>query len=320
MNTLIQTTKSVLILGLIGGSFAANASADTFVREVSREFDAQPGQKLTIDVGSSQIEVRAGDSSQVVVEVLMSVKSDNEAKAEEIFDDTMLEFSEDPSGILVKTGTLKKKTKSWFGIKRSKLPKTKVIATCPPEFDLNLNTGSGGITIDGITGKLILDTGSGSISGSNLGGNVSADTGSGSVEIHNLVGKLIADTGSGGISVDGLTGTFSGDTGSGSIKASGQISKFFADTGSGSIHIDTSVSLTEDSSADTGSGSIKVQLPANSDFSFKGKTRSGSVDCAFPNVVITDKGKRHLHGSVGQNGPKLRLDAGSGDVRILPRD
>jgi hypothetical protein len=320
MNMLIQTTKAILTLGLIGGFFAISASAEPFTREVTREFDAQPGQKLTIDVGSSEIEVRAGDSSKVVVEVLMSVKSGSEAKAEEIFDNTMLEFSEDVSGILVKTGTLKKKAKSWFGTKRSKLPDIKIIATCPPEFDLNLDTGSGSIVIDGISGKLRLDTGSGSITGSNLGGSVSADTGSGTVNIQNLVGNLIADTGSGGISVDGLDGNFSGDTGSGSIKASGQISGFSADTGSGRIDIETSVNLTEDSSADTGSGSIHVQLPADSSFSFKSKTRSGSIECAFPNVVVADKAKRRLNGSVGENGPKLRLDAGAGDIQILSID
>lgn len=319
MNTLKHSPKSALIFGLIGGFMAVSLNAETFVREMTREFTAQPDQQLSIDVGSGQIEVRAGDAATVSVEVIMSVKSKSGEKAEEIFDNTLLEFSEDADEVSVKTGTLKKKAKSWFGFKRSKLPEIKVIATCPPNFDLNLDTGSGNILVEDISGQMILDTGSGSITGSNLGGALSADTGSGSVTIQNLLGNLIADTGSGSINASGIEGTFSGDTGSGSINASGLISEFSADTGSGSIHISTSAHLVADSTADSGSGSIHIELPLSSNFSFAAKNNSGDFECAFPELNIRDQGKRHIKGSVGENGPQLTLEAGSGDIRIIPR-
>jgi hypothetical protein len=318
MNILNKTAQIKLLAGFSGLILAAGLQADTFVRESSTEFSVQPDQTLTIDVGSGEVEVVPGGPDKVVITLLMSVKAPNEDKAEEIFENTLVEMSKSPDEIFVKTGIAKKEARSWFGLKSPKLPKIKVLATCPPDFDLSLDTGSGDIHVEGITGRISLDTGSGNIHGANLGGSVYADTGSGDIAIRDLMGDLVADTGSGNVEAHGLQGELYADTGSGNISATGAITRFSADTGSGSVDVSTSRNLLENSKADTGSGSVRIQLPANATFGFSAQTRSGSIECAFPNAVYSKQEKRHLKGSVGSEGPKLVLDAGSGNVAIRP--
>ena len=104
-------------------------AADTFVREVNREFTAVAGQTLEIDLGAGSIDVKPGDSDTVIVQILMTTKAGNEEKADTIFDSRIIEWDESDAEISLK---IRQKDRSWFS-KKPKSPKIKVTAVCPPE-------------------------------------------------------------------------------------------------------------------------------------------------------------------------------------------
>lgn len=101
--------------------------------------------------------------------------------------------------------------------------------------DLDVEDGSGGLTIEGgnnvvvedgsgelrisaITGKLVVDDGSGNLYINDVKGDVSIDDGSGNLTVRNVGGMVTIDDGSGNIEVDGAGGLTIVDSGSGGLK------------------------------------------------------------------------------------------------------
>jgi hypothetical protein len=292
--------------------------ADTFIREVAESFTVQPGQSLTIDANAADIQVSPEMSGTLTVQVLLHARAGSESKAEKIFDRADIRFNQSENQVRLDIDSVS--GGSFLGLFGSDRPDVTVSVTCPPSFNLDLDTGSGSIQVEGISGDLVLDTGSGSISGSRLQGSVHADTGSGNIVIDGLQGDLIADTGSGSISAAGLSGAFTGDTGSGSISVSGSLSRFSADTGSGSVTIRSQQPPLNDSLVDTGSGSIAVFLPVSSAFQLDAQSASGSVSVDFPNLSNVEASGNTFAATVNQGSVNIVLDAGSGNVSVGTHD
>ncbi len=181
--------------------------------------------------------------------------------------------------------------------------------------------------------EVIADTGSGSIYIADIAAPVDADTGSGSIELENIGGPVRADTGSGSIRADGVAGAFDADTGSGSI--------YLRQTAPGDVHVDTGSGSTElvgvagaveaDSGSgriavqgvqqgrwklDSGSGSISVDLPDDAAFRLDAESNSGSIVIDHPLTLQGKVSKKHVQGEVRGGGPLLRIDTGSGQIRV----
>lgn len=185
---------------------------------------------------------------------------------------------------------------------------------------LRVETGSGGIETLSTRGRLVLDTGSGSVSVRDAEGDVFVDTGSGSVEVFDVRGaELVVDTGSGRVRGGGIrTRRVRVDTGSGGIElADVAASDLYLDTGSGSVQAE----LTTDADEvviDTGSGSVELRVPESLGARIEVDTGSGGIDVEVP-LEIRRAERDHLEGTLGDGRGRIRLDTGSGSVRILPR-
>ena len=141
-----------------------------------------------------------------------------------------------------------------------------------------LNTGSGNIHATGLHGNITVGTGSGDIYAEQTGsGDVKAETGSGNIELRNLHGGLKAETGSGNIKVGGAP-------------AAG----WKLETGSGNAELwvgDAPLTL----DAESGSGSIHTD---------REMLTQGSND------------RHHVTGKLNGGGPTVRVETGSGDIRV----
>jgi lia operon protein LiaG len=165
---------------------------------------------------------------------------------------------------------------------------------------LDLDTGSGGITVSDASGDVHLDTGSGGVRVSGVrGGDLMVDTGSGGVTGGDLsVGTLHVDVGSGGVRLEGVTARHVNvDTGSGSVmlRLRGDAEDVRIDTGSGGVTLGLPSGFGADAEIDTGSGGIRVDVPAT----VRRSTRS------------------HFSGSIGNGGGRLVIDTGSGGVSVV---
>ncbi len=166
----------------------------------------------------------------------------------------------------------------------------------PADTFLEAASGSGSVNDDGVGANAKLSTGSGAIHATGLQGGFSVETGSGNIYAEQVgEGDVKAETGAGSIELKNLHGGLNAHTGSGSIKAAGTpASQWKLETGSGSVEIWTgNAALTLD--AESGSGNIHSDREI---------TTQGTSE------------RHHLIGKIGGGGPMVKIETGSGNIRI----
>lgn len=166
----------------------------------------------------------------------------------------------------------------------------------PASSFLRAGSGSGDLTIDGVGEDAKLNTGSGNIHATSLRGGFEAHTGSGNIFAEQTgTGDVRAETGSGNVELHDVRGGLRATTGSGDIKVAGTAaSDWFLQTGSGDVEFwPGGGGLLLDAS--TGSGEVKTD-------------RQMSVQGTF--------NRHHVHGKINGGGPTVRIQTGSGDIRI----
>jgi len=203
----------------------------------------------------------------------------------------------------------------------------------PTGTQLRADSGSGSITIAGLSGTVEAGAGSGNIKVNDIGSGVRAHTGSGNIEINGAKGSVWARTGSGSVHAMNIGGGFDGETGSGHLvleqTAPGSVR---AETGSGGLELRNvhgslqaqagSGSIKADGEATgewmvhTGSGDVQLRLPQNASFELNAHTGSGSINLNHPVIVQGTIGRKEVRGKVGSGGIPVEIQTGSGDIVI----
>jgi DUF4097 and DUF4098 domain-containing protein YvlB len=166
----------------------------------------------------------------------------------------------------------------------------------PANSFLEANSGSGNVTDDGVGENAKLSTGSGNIHATGLQGGFNANTGSGDIYAEQTgLGDVKAQTGSGNLELKGVQGGLRAGTGSGDIKVTGSPSNPW--------HLET------------GSGGVEF-WPGNTGFTLDASTGSGSVHTDKEMLTQGSSDRHHITGKIGGGGPTVRIETGSGDIRV----
>jgi DUF4097 and DUF4098 domain-containing protein YvlB len=170
------------------------------------------------------------------------------------------------------------------------------VVTAPSGTSVNANSGSGDLNITGLGAPLKASTGSGDLYANQLTGDVSLGTGSGDIHAWmNGAHFVKAETGSGRIQLEGVTGGLNAQTGSGDITISGQPGdNWKLETGSGSVTLNT----------------------GHSGYNLEASTGSGDIHSDPPMVTHGPLKPDHVIGQINGGGPTVRVNTGSGDIRI----
>ena len=186
------------------------------------------------------------------------------------------------------------------------------------DADLAVEVASSDITAERTRGHLSLDTGSGSVSVTDAQGDVDLDTGSGSVTVSGIKGETLRmDTGSGSIHGSDIdVADLKADVGSGGVRLERvRATRVDVDAGSGGTELDLLTSV-ERLKVDAGSGGVTVHLPSSLSADVDIETGSGGIDTDFA-VQVTRFEQRHMVGRIGDGRGKIRIESGSGHVRLL---
>jgi hypothetical protein len=225
--------RKIIILGIFAASFAAAGEPDyTEVRELSTQ--AGGATEFRIDAGAGSLEVTGVDGLDSV-EVTATIGVDNvrdDDKARELLDKHLkLELERRGDEVVLVSdfgGSM------WRGGREAWV---QLVVRMPADVALNIDDGSGSITIDNVRAAVRVDDGSGSIKISNVGP-LEIDDGSGSIVAEDVSGDVDIIDGSGSITVAGVSGTVTIDDGSGSINVRDvQQDLKIEDAGSGSVNI-----------------------------------------------------------------------------------
>ncbi len=282
---------------------------------------------LDIRTGSGRIRVNRGDTSQVRIHGAIRVRRSSHSEAEEIVRELEQNPPVEQTGNEIRIGHQNRDDESRRNVSIS------YEVTVPAQTEVRARTGSGSVDIEDLERAVEARTGSGSVSIRNVSGRVDAHTGSGSITLTSVQGEAEAHTGSGGIRAESLAGPFTGSTGSGSISVeqtaaggadirtgSGGIKVFGVEgplrarTGSGSIRAEGKPIADWD--LHTGSGSVSLRLPPDAAFNFEGRSSSGGISIDHPITVQGKVERRRIQGQVRGGGPLVKVDTGSGSVRV----
>jgi DUF4097 and DUF4098 domain-containing protein YvlB len=211
-----------------------------------------------------------------------------------------------------------------------------LVVSVPRGQRIAIHWGVGDASVSNVDGDILVSVGSASVTAEHTRGRLTLDTGSGSVTLTDAQGDVTLDTGSGGVTVNGVSGgSLSLDTGSGTIRASDidvktlkadvgsggmrlarvKAPRVDLDAGSGGIDLDL-LSTIDDLHIDSGSGPVTVRLPATLSADVDIETSSGGIDSDFA-VQTTRLERHHLRGRIGDGHGRVRIESGSGHVRLI---
>ncbi|MBI9073243.1 MAG: DUF4097 family beta strand repeat protein [Melioribacteraceae bacterium] len=300
----------ILILSMIvmtGSIFAGTE------KNIKKSFDVSYGGKLSLDSDLGSIKVNTSNSEVVEVEIKLYAKANDEDDAEEIFEDFDINFNH--SGDNVKIDADYRKSKSWFGNWNNKL-KVKFIITVPSNYNLDLSTSGGSISVSDIKGKVDAKTSGGSLEFAHVMGELNGKTSGGSISLDKCDGDVDVHTSGGSITIGEVKGRVFAKTSGGKISVEEVMGQIKASTSGGSISAAISKQPEADCELKTSGGSINVKLSNNINAYLDARTSGGSVDCDFPVTVRGKMKSNRLEGKINDGGPQLYFRTSGGSIII----
>jgi beta-lactamase regulating signal transducer with metallopeptidase domain len=239
---------------------------------------------LTVATGSGHIHFTRGSANQIHIHgVVKSHQPGNEAEVQQLGENPPIE----QNGNVIRIGR-RQEGEHNVSIDYE--------IEAPADSALNAASGSGDIVDQGVGENAKLITGSGNISAVGIEGGFKVQTGSGNIAIDGSgQGDAKAQTGSGNIDLKGVQGALEAQTGSGDIKAAGTPSSPWK--------------------LQAGSGQIELSID-NAPMNLDASTGSGTISTDHPMTMQTASEHNHLRASVNGGGPEVRIQTGSGDIRI----
>lgn len=218
-----------------------------------KKFTASPGGKLVIEADRGSIEVTAKSEETVDVQVFREVTRASAAKAQEVFAAHEVTFQQEGNQVLVRA-KYKKEWPAWR-FWRPNLQVRYQIAV-PKQFNLDLKTAGGGISVSDLTGDVRAHTAGGSIKLGAIDGQVWARTAGGSIHVAGGAKGIDVETAGGGIQVGQAGGSVTAQTAGGSITITRAREQILAKTAGGSIHVEEAGAGVK---AETAGGGITIK-------------------------------------------------------------
>ena len=264
---------------------------------VKRVFAAHSGGRLEVDADMGNVEVTAGGSKEVriVVERIVSVDSREDAKS--ILEAHNLALESKGNTVWV-SSRINRDRFSW---KRSMdRIRVRIIVEVPEDFDLDISSGAGNVSVVDVSGFATVKTGAGNIVTGQTSGEMDILTGSGNVDIRTAAGRVRVRNGSGNVTLDNVEGMIEAETGAGNVTA--RIVR----------------ELDGDSRLTTSAGNIKGLLAQDIGANVSAVAKVGSCSTDYPLEVTGSWMKKSFDGLINGGGPELSLRANVGNI-VLSR-
>lgn len=154
-----------------------------------------------------------------------------------------------------------------------------------------------------------------------LSARTSVKSGSGDVTLDGVTGKIEANTVSGVVEAQGLDGTVSFNSVSGDLAlAGGSVTALTASTLSGRVAADIDLAADSKVRISTVSGEVALRLPESTSADVTLTAAAGRIDTSFPELRREDRAiTQAVSGKLGEGAGRLTVNTVSGSVTLLSR-
>ena len=285
-------------------------------RRVYRRFAACPGGKLVIEAAEGGIEVTGTKEDTVVIDLFHDVQGlDLQAQCDKEQEPEPspgnVSIHQDGYTVRILSG---QKTDSQLARSVNLKVDLHFVVSVPDNFDLDLTTAWGGITVAELSGIVKSTTSAGALSFTNVRGRIEGCTEGGGIQLNGCEGAASIETGGGTIDIRDHKGNVTARSSGGGIRCERVEGKLDAETSGGAIGAVLEAQPTRDCRLTTHGGGIAVTLPASCRLDIEAHTGAGSVDSDLP--VSGKREKTRLEGRLNGGGPLLRLRTNAGGIDI----
>lgn len=182
----------------------------------------------------------------------------------------------------------------------------------PNNFNIDVRTSGGSISLDELNGSLQARTSGGSLSLNNLGGTIDARTSGGSISLNESGGDINVRTSGGSISAKNTAGKVEMSTSGGSITLDNLSGEVDASTSGGSIRANM-LKVEGPISLRTSGGTIRATLPEGLGYNLE--LKGNSVNIPLQNFTGETK-RSSVSGSMNGGGYAVSMRTSGGSVNV----
>jgi DUF4097 and DUF4098 domain-containing protein YvlB len=273
----------VAVITLTAGA-ATSARADDW----NKKYSVNGKAGLYVRVNDGNVDVTASNGNEIEARVTTS--------GWRIPNDVRISEEQDGNHVNL-TVSLPHQNWNWFG---SNHRSVRIELRVPKEADLDISSGDGNVTAQGVSGSVHIQTSDGNMNVQNVRGDIRLHTGDGHVEGREIDGAMDVDTSDGHVTLSGRFDALKVHTGDGHVDVEAQ---------NGS-------SLGNGWSLRSGDGSITLRLPDNLNADLDAHTGDGHISMSFPLTISGSMSDSSIRGKINGGGPTLYIRTGDGSIRI----
>jgi hypothetical protein len=274
-------------------------------KKIEKKFTVQSGDRLIVNTDVGNVSVTGTNSNEINI----IVKAHG---SEEYLDAYDLTFDQRGNTVSVE-GRLEKKYRHIFD---SWSMDVEFEITVPTNFNIEIETAGGNLSVDNVKGMINGSTSGGNIDIDSIDGTVKLSTSGGNLGIYNSKGELELETSGGNIKGESITGTLNVETSGGNIILRETLGKIYATTSGGDIRVD--VKENKGVSLRTSGGNIVLRVPKSLAATIEAETSAGDVNCELDFSGKIKEGR--MNGKINGGGNIVHLETSGGDIDIVSLD
>ena len=291
----------ILIIAVISLIFYSNIFGQSLRVLHEKSFDVNPGEILELEAESGDVMLSTWDNNEVYIKVF------GNSKAEDYID---FYFEQTPDGVKVLAEKEGGSLFSWFTSIQMKF-EIKV----PSQFNADMKTSGGDISVDDLNGSLVVRTSGGDVDLKDTKGELEARTSGGDIDVTGHEGTSLLKTSGGHIVCTSTKGDLSARTSGGDIRLKSIDGLIEAHTSGGDVILDYTgenkgVDLT------TSGGDIEVYLPSGFKADADLKSSGGYIDCDYSMSKSYRVRSNQLEADFNGGGERLYCRTSGGDVIV----
>ena len=313
----MKSHSLLLAAGLL--AFAPFTALAKIERTVEKSFTVQPGGLLRVETQGGDVRVQTSTGATVKVVARERIRASSEAEADEILNKLTLTIEQQAEGV----SAISKYEKKLAGFHWGSWPPVQVdfTVTVPANYNVELKTSGGDVTVGDLQGKVYARTSGGDVSLGKITGDIDAGTSGGDVRLAEGGGTVKLGTSGGDIRVGRVVGPADLGTSGGNIDIKLVENTLHAATSGGDVSAGLAGTLKGDCKLSTSGGRVKVTMDKGVAFDLDAATSGGDVDATGITIAIErgGSGRSRLSGKVNGGGPVLKLRSSGGDIIVQTR-